>query len=77
MLSRIAPGRGGWLCLRQTCAETALKRGLFAKALKMALSKDALTRLMNEVAQLEYRAATQLGEETLPMWNDGMPAESR
>jgi hypothetical protein len=43
----------------------AAKRGAFAKALKQAVDGNSITRLMNEVAELER--ATELGGETLPV----------
>ena len=67
MLSRTSPGRGGWLCCSQHCAEVAAKRGSFAKALKQSVGEDSITRLMNEVAQLEQRKAAKLGGETFPV----------
>jgi len=51
--------------VRQSCAEAAAKRGAFAKALKQPVDATSITRLMNEVAELER--ATELGGETLPV----------
>lgn len=51
-------GRGAYLCARQSCWETALKRRLLDRALKIGLDADTQERLAAYAADLPDDATT-------------------
>ena len=42
------PGRGCYLCKKEKCIETAIKRKAFTRALKTEISNEALGRCFND-----------------------------